>query len=163
MRRSAIIAALTALAAAAVAFAAKPPDSVTAPNAVYARRGSLGADDYVATNVAPCKSAYQLVRVTDGRLRDRAVNAVTVTNDVTLALPGRRTVAGYARSLCASISVESQGPCRVTLDGAAKVYVTDAAGGGLVLERGRHLMQVLEIGDGEYVVDLIEITEMEGE
>ena len=162
MHRGAVLAALTVLAAATLAFAAKPPDTVETQAAVYARRGSLGSDDYVATNVAPCRPSMQIVRVTDGRLRDRAVNLVTVTGDVTLSLPGRRTVAGYARTLCATLKVESDAECAVTLDGAAKVYAVDSPG-GISVGRGVHFMQVLEIGDNEYVADVHELCETEGQ
>ena len=54
MRRAALIAALAVF---GIVFAASRPDVVVKPNAIYARRGSLGANDYVATNVAPCASA----------------------------------------------------------------------------------------------------------
>ena len=40
---------------------------------------SLGANDYVVTNVAPCASAYLMNEVKAGKLRDRAVNVVTVS------------------------------------------------------------------------------------
>lgn len=49
MRRAVLIAALAAF---GVVFAASRPDVVVKPNAIYARRGSLGANDFVATNVA---------------------------------------------------------------------------------------------------------------
>ena len=161
MHKGAILAALTALGAAAFAFAAKPPDTVTTSAAAYARRGSLGANDYVATNVAPCKSAYRILRVTDGRLRDRAVNVVTVTNDVTFTTPSRRLVVGYARSFCVSISVEAEGDCRLSLDGAAKVYTPDGAG-DFSFAPGKHVMQLLEIGDNEYMAETRELIETEG-
>lgn len=162
MHKAAVLAALTALGAALAALAAGLPDTVETTAAVYARRGSLGANDYVATNVAPCKSAYRLVRVTDGRLRDRAVNMVTATNDVTLVTPQRRTVADYARAFCVTVAVGGSGGCRVTLQGASKVYRTGMFG-GLDLDRGIHFLQFLEIGDNEYVVDIQELSENGGE
>lgn len=164
MRKGAVLAALAALGAATLAFAARLPDSVSTSEAVYARRGSLGSNDYVATNVAPCNSAYRIVRVTDGRLRDRAVNVIAVTNDVTLALPGRRTTAGCARMLCAVLNVGASGECRVLLEGAAKVYATDSTD-ALSVGNGVHFLQIVEIGDNEYLADVSELreTEKEGE
>ena len=151
MRKATILAAVAALALGSAAFA-KPPDGYSTTSAAYARRGALGANDYVATNVAPCKSAYQIVRVNDGRLRDRAVNVVSVTNDVTLALPGRRTVAGYARALCVNLSVGAP-TARVTLTGAAALWGTPGTD-GLDLAEGRHFVSVVEIDDNVYLLDV---------
>lgn len=161
MRRGAVLAALTALGAAAIAFGARMPDTLARPDAVYARRGSLGANDYVATNVAPCKSAYRIFRVTDGRLHDRGMNVVTVTNDATFSLPPRRLVAGFARSFCVSVSVDADAPCRIGFTGAERIWVTDSFE-SFSLVRGRHLVQFTEIGDNEYAADVNGLVETEG-
>ena len=160
MRRATVIAVLAALGAVAVALGARLPDTVSTASATYARRGSLGANDYVATNVAPCKSAYRIVTVADGRLHDRAVNVVRVTGDVTLETPQRRTVAGYARAFCVSLSVEASGDCRIALEGPARVFVRGGAG-DLTLAPGRYVMQLLEIGENEYVAEVAELEELE--
>ena len=44
-----------------------------------ARRGALGPDDYVVTNVPPITSSYVMNEVKYGKLRDRAVNTATVS------------------------------------------------------------------------------------
>ena len=90
---------LAASAAILCALGASIPDTVTKDKVTYARRGSLGADSYVATNVVVDPPGYQLSRVADMKLRDRAVNfaAVEGTNAV-FALPGRKSAAGYARA-----------------------------------------------------------------
>ena len=159
MRRGALLAALTAFGAALIAFAARPPDSVTRGHAVYARRGSLGADSYVATNVAPCASAYLLNEATDGRLRDRAVNSASVAGDAEFALPSRRTVAGFARSFVLHLSVASNATCSVTFTGAEALYKTSGSD-GLTALRGRHVISFLEVADGRYLVDVQELVEI---
>ena len=162
MRRAAILAALAALAAASAAFAAHPPDTVTRGHAVYARRGALGADDYVATNVAPCASAYVMSRVSEGRLRDRAANVLSVTNDVALALPARRTVAGFARSFVLYLKVDADGPCRLTLTGAGRLLAADGFG-GLSYRRGEYVLTFFELDTDVYMVSSDELAEVETE
>lgn len=159
MHRGALLAALTALGAATLAFCATLPDTVGSTSAVYARRGSLGANDYVATNVAPCKSAYQIVRVADGRLRDRAVNIATVAGDAEFALPSRRTVAGFARSFVLHLSVASNVTCSVAFTGADALYKSTGSE-GLTALRGRYLITLLEVADNRYLVDVHELEEI---
>ena len=92
MRRLLLLAVLAAFSGAS---AASLPDTVTRDGVAYARRGSLGANAYVATNVVVSPPAYQLSRVAEMKLRDRCVNYASVagTNAV-FALPGRKTTAG---------------------------------------------------------------------
>ena len=95
------------------------PDTVTRDKVTYARRGSLGADSYVATNVVVDPPGYQLSRVADMKLRDRAVNfaAVEGTNAV-FALPGRKSAAGYARAFILYLDVSAEGGAAVSFTGA---------------------------------------------
>lgn len=160
MRKAIVAFALTAASAVVLGFA-PPPDSVVRGNAAYARRGSLGANDYVVTKVAPCKSAYRISAVVDGQLRDRAMNVATVTNDTAFALPARRLVAGFARSFCVSVTVASESPCRISFTGAGRIFVSDAFE-GLALSPGRHIVSFMEIGDNEYAVDVNGLSEAEG-
>jgi len=156
MLKTILFAALAATAT--VVFAA--PDVVVKPNAVYARRGSLGANDYVATNVAPCVSAYAIREVRDGQLHDRAVNMVTVEGtESEFALPFRRTVAGFARGLLVSVTATTNATVRFT--GATALYRCDG-GGPLTVEPGLNAFSLIEIGDKVYLVEvrpLIQIKE----
>ena len=97
MRRLVLLAASAAF---LCALGASIPDTVTKDKVTYARRGSLGADSYVATNVVVDPPGYQLSRVADMKLRDRAVNfAVVEGTNAVFALPGRKSVAGCARAV----------------------------------------------------------------
>lgn len=148
MRRAALLAAFAALAAAASAAT----DVIVRPNAVYARRGALGANDYVATNVAPCVSAYAIREVRDGRLHDRAVNIVTVGGtEAEFALPSRRTVAGFARALVVCATAETNAAVRFT--GANALYRSDGAD-TLELEPGLNVFSFIEIGNEAYLVEV---------
>ena len=149
MRRAALIAALAAFGA---VFAASRPDVLVKPNAIYARRGSLGANDYVATNVASCVSAYAIREVRDGRLHDRAVNVATVDGaEAEFALPSRRTVAGFARGLIVSATASTNAVVRFT--GANSLYRSDG-GDTLSVEPGLNVFSFIEIGDGDYIVEV---------
>lgn len=144
-----ILSAMLALTATAV-FAV--PDVVVKSNAVYARRGSLGANDYVATNVAPCVSAYAIRNVRDGQLHDRSVNIVTVEGtEAEFALPSRRTVAGFARGLIVSVAASTNAVIRIT--GADALYRSDG-GDSLEVEPGLNVFSFIEIGDKVYLVEV---------
>ena len=149
MRRAALIAALAAFGS---VFAASRPNVVVKPNAIYARRGSLGANDYVATNVAPCASAYAIREVRDGRLHDRAVNVATVDGtEAEFALPSRRTVAGFARGLIVSVTASTSAVVRFT--GANSLYRSDGED-TLSVKPGLNVFSFIEIGDGDYIVEV---------
>lgn len=149
MRKAVLISALAAFNA---VFATSKPDVVVKPNAVYARRGSLGSNDYVATNVAPCVSAYAIREVRDGRLRDRAVNVATVDGaGAEFALPARRTVAGFARGLIVSVTASTNAVIRFT--GANSLYRSDDED-TLSVEPGLNVFSFIEIGDGDYIVEV---------
>ena len=116
MRRLLLLAALAAFSGAS---AASLPDTVTRDGVAYARRGSLGANAYVATNVVVSPPAYQLSRVAEMKLRDRCVNYASVagTNAV-FALPGRKTTAGCARAFILYLDALDAGGCAVSFTGA---------------------------------------------
>ena len=157
MRRL-VFAAVAAAVLAAGAFG-RPADSVTRGNAAYARRGSLGSNDYVATNVAPCSSAYALCGVgAGGVLADRSVNAVSAWGDVSLAVPTNAAAPGFARSFCVYLRVDAGKSCRLTLTGAEKML--SAVGSGILeLGEGAHVLSFLELEKDVYVVDSHELTE----
>ena len=155
MRKVVLLAAVTALGA---AFAASRPDVVVKPNAVYARRGALGSNDYVVTNVAPCVSAYAIRDIRDGRLRDRAVNMVSVEGtEAEFALPARRTVAGFARGLIMSVTASTNATIRIT--GANALYRSDG-GDTLEVEPGLNVFSFVEIGNGVYLVEVRPLTQI---
>ena len=161
MRRLRLAVAFVALCAALdamLAFSAQPPDTRVQGHAVLARRGSLGANDYVATNVAPCSSAYIMHAPTDGRLRDRAVNTVSVdTTNAVFALPGRRTAEGYARAFI--VAVNSTTNAVLSFTGANGIYSPDG-GGPVRVEPGRTMFSFIEIGANEYLLETRDLGEV---
>ena len=142
---------------AALAFAAQP-DVKTDESAAYARRGSLGANDYVATNVYPCVSAYRLNTVTDTALADRSVNSVTLSGDASFAMPPVRVDGGFARAFVMFVKVPGTTPCKITFTGATKIV---ARGGvNLVFDPGESIVSVLELEDGVYLVEKDKVGEV---
>ena len=138
------------------------PDVKVKTNAVYARRGSLGADDYVVTNVAPCASAYLMHEVKAGKLCDRAVNVVTVSEaEAAFELPLKRTVEGYARAMLVAVTAECA--TRITLTGAESLWGTFPKKETLELCAGTHVLQIIEIGKAVYLVEAREIVEFKEE
>ena len=138
------------------------PDVKVKTNAVYARRGSLGANDYVVTNVAPCASAYLMHEVKAGKLRDRAVNVVTVSEaEAAFELPLKRTVEGYARAMLVAVTAECA--TRITLTGAESLWGTFPKKETLELCAGTHVLQIIEIGKAVYLVEAREIVEFKEE
>ena len=156
MRRVVFLAALAALCAAG----ANLPDTVTKDKVTYARRGSLGANSYVVTNIVVEPPSYQLSRVADMKLRDRCVNYATVegTNAV-FALPARKTVAGYARTMIVYVNATNDAGCAVEFTGANALYTTDWYDRPRI-GKGKRLFAIMEISDNEYLVDTRELEEI---
>ena len=153
-----VLAALLAAEAAFAAIAAALPDTKVESTAVLARRGSLGKDSYVVTNVPPVAVSYAIGAVgADGRLRDRCVNTATVDAETaTFALPGRRSMAGYARCLILHLDVTSADGCAVSFTGADALYTTDW-GGAPRVPKGKRIFSIMEIGNNEYLVETREL------
>ena len=156
MRRVVFLAALAALCAAG----ANLPDTVTKDKVTYARRGSLGANSYVVTNIVVEPPSYQLSRVADMKLRDRCVNYVTAegTNAV-FALPARKTVAGYARTMLVYVDATNDAGCAVEFTGANALYTTDWYDRPRI-GKGKRLFSIMEIADNEYLVETRELEEI---
>ena len=156
MRRVVFLAALAALCAAG----ANLPDTVTKDKVTYARRGSLGANSYVVTNIVVEPPSYQLSRVADMKLRDRCVNCATVegTNAV-FALPARKTVAGYARTMLVYVDATNDAGCTVEFTGANALYTTDWYERPRI-GKGKRLFSIMEIADNEYLVETRELEEI---
>ena len=157
MRRLVLLAASAAI---LCALGASIPDTVTKDKVTYARRGSLGADSYVATNVVVDPPGYQLSRVADMKLRDRAVNFASVegTNAV-FALPGRKSAAGYARAFILYLDVSAEGGAAVSFTGAAELYTTDWFTRPRI-GKGKRIFSIMEIADNEYLVETRELEEI---
>ena len=160
MRRLVFLAALSAL---SCVSAAVLPDTVTRDKVTYARRGSLGSDSYVVTNIVVEPPSYQLSRVSEMKLRDRCVNSATIdgTNAV-FALPGRKTVAGYARAIILYIDAANDAGCDVVFTGAAALYTTDW-GVAPHVPKGKRIFSIMEIADNEYLVETRELEQIQKE
>lgn len=150
------IASFTLLAACAAFWGfAPPPDSVRRGNATCARRGSLGADDYVVTNVAPCSSCYELSVPDGGMFRDRAVNALEGTGDVQVFVPTNAAAPGAARAFCVYLKAKGSG-CRLSVGGVRKVLLPDGSD-GLSFPSGEHFVSFLELEKDVFMADSREL------
>ena len=150
MRKTIAALALLAVCAAFCGFA-PPPDSVRRGNAACARRGSLGADDYVVTNVSPCSSCYELCAPDGGMLRDRAVNALEGTGEIRLLVPTNAAAPGAARAFCVYLKANGGG-CRLSVVGARKVLLPDGSD-GLSFPSGEHFVSFLELEKDVFMAD----------
>ena len=160
MRRLVLVAALAAL---SCASAAALPDTVTRDRATYARRGSLGADSYVVTNIVFDPPSYQLSRVSEMKLRDRCVNTATVSGtNAVFSLPGRKTFAGYARTLLVYIDAANDAGCTVSFTGADALYTTDWSDSPH-MPKGKHLLSIVEMADNVYLVETRQLEQIQKE
>lgn len=157
MRNPILFSALVAL---SCACGATLPDTVTRDKVTYARRGSLGADSYVVTNIVVEPPSYQLSPVADMKLRDRCVNSATVEGaSVVFALPGRKTVAGHARALLVFLDATNDGGCTVAFTGADALYTSDWIEAPKV-PKGKRIFSIVEIADNQYLVETRELEEI---
>ena len=159
MRSAALIAALAALSCAA---AAALPDTVTKDKVTYARRGSLGANSYVVTNIVVEPPSYQLSRVSEMKLRDRCVNYATVGTNAVFALPARKSVAGYARTMLVYVDVTNETGCAVRFTGADALYTTDWFSAPRI-GKGKSMFSIMEITDNQYLVEKRELEQIQKE
>lgn len=154
---------LVALSALSCVSAASLPDTVTRDKVTYARRGSLGSDSYVVTNIVVEPPSYQLSRVSDMKLRDRCVNSATAEGtNVVFSLPGRKTVAGYARAIILYLDAANETGCDVAFTGADALYTTDWSGAPHV-PKGKRIFSIMEIADNEYLVETRELEQIQKE
>lgn len=162
--RLAALAAMPALAAAAGLGSGRdtnrPPDAVSDSRAAYARRGTLGANDYVATNVFASPPYYALHAVTNGALLERAVNSATVADAAEFALPPGRLAPGHSRGLLLCLAVEAPSRVAVRVTGASRLFTTDGSS-ALAAEPGLNILSFVEIVDGVYMVEARPLTEVE--
>ena len=155
-----LLAALCVFAAPADLARVRPPDAKTSEHAAYARRGSLNADSYVATNVYPCVSAYRLHAVADGALLDRAVNFAELDGSGTAVfrLPPERRGDGFARGFMLHLASAEDRPLR--FDGDARLYLS--CGETFSAEAGRTILSFIEIAPDEYLVEVRHLTPATG-
>lgn len=156
MRR--IIVILSAVAVSLAFTFAPPPDTIVRGRTVYARRGSLGANDYVATNVVECSPSYALCVAADGRLRDRAINSVETGGDVYLAVPTNDSPTGMSRTFCVYLRTTGNAGCRVMVAGARRL-VAPSGSDGLVFGKGEFFLAFAEIEEDVFMVDTRVLTE----
>ena len=155
------LAAIVVLLICVAASGASLPDTITTDKYVLARRGSLGANSYVVTNVFPEPPAYRLSPLADSRLLDRAVNyRVVAETNATFALPQARTMEGYARAFLVYLDIVSTNGCEVAFTGASALYRTDGSG-RFKFPREKRLFSFVEITDDEYLVETRELEKME--
>ena len=103
---------------------------------------------------------YMLLSVINMKLRDRCVNYATVegTNAV-FALPARKTVAGYARTMLVYVDATNDAGCTVEFTGANALYTTDWYDRPRI-GKGKRLFSIMEIADNEYLVETRELEEI---
>ena len=160
-KAGAILAAALALIVCFAALGASLPDTITTDKYVLARRGSLGANSYVVTNVFPEPPAYRLSPLADSRLLDRAVNyRVVAETNATFALPATRTMEGYARAFLVYLDITSTNGCTIVFTGASALYRTDWSS-DLKFPKEKRLFSFVEITDNEYLVETRELEKME--
>lgn len=135
------------------------PDSKTSDQAVYARRGTLGANDYVVTNVYPCASTYLLHNVENGVLRDRAVNSASVDVDqARFTIPQVNYPRPYARGFM--LVVSSNRRTELTIEGASKLHASDGSTALPVVNQETKILSFIEIRTNEFLVEMRNLTEM---
>ena len=160
-KAGAILAAALALIVCFAALGASLPDTITTDKYVLARRGSLGANSYVVTNVFPEPPAYRISRVERDVLFDRAVNfRLVAETNIVLALPAERTMDGYARAFLVYLDITATNGCEVAFTGASALYRTDGSG-RFKFPREKRLFSFVEITDNEYLVETRELEKME--
>ena len=140
----------------------RPADGFVADDVAYARRGALGQDDYVVTNLWTQTPCYALVTGAGTTLVDRAVNRFSVTNDVSFALPGLSGGRSYdahrpARSFVVVIAIASDPAPEVAFRGARALYTAEC---DLAIGKGITILSFLEIGEGEFLVESRELTRL---
>ena len=97
------------------------------------------------------------------KLRDRCVNAATVSGtNAVFSLPGRKTFAGYARTLLVYLDAANDAGCTVSFMGADAIYTTDW-GDSPHVPKGRHVFSILEMADNVYLVETRQMEQIQKE
>jgi len=140
-----------------------PPDGFVTNGVAYARRGALGKNAYVVTNLWTDSPCYSLVPTGGTSLVDRAVNRRVVSGDTTFAVPPVPTMRTYdthrkARAFIVVTEVAADTPPEVSFTGLRRIYTLH---GDMTVGKGLTWISFMEIGDGEFVVETVPITELE--
>lgn len=138
-----------------------PADGMVTNSVAYARRGALGADDYVVTNLWMTSPAFALRANCGTQLVDRAMNRCLVTNDTVFVFPRVPPRKSYdpprlARSFVLVTEIRSETPPEISFSGMRKFYTL---GDPLRIGRGVTFLSFYEIGEEEFLVDMHELTE----
>ena len=138
-----------------------PADAYSRDEIAFARRGALGADSYVVTNVFTQMPCYALATGVTTSLVDRAVNSCSVTTDVTFVappIPTKRSVDPYrcARAFLLVINAPTNEVPEISFVGFGRLYTLD--GGALDIGKGKTLLSFIEITDGDFLVESREIS-----
>ena len=141
------------------------PDAKERDEVSFARRGTLGTDDYVVTNVVPQLPAYMLVEEQSTALVDHAVNRFDLAGDTVFTVPAapvKREVDPYraARGLLLVLSVGDGTVPKVSFDGCAGIYTTDGSK-EITLVKGVNIISLMEIGSDSFMAEIRELTEVE--
>lgn len=131
----------------------------------FARKGALGSDSFVVTNVVPSLPAYSLQERESTNLVDRAINRYTLMEDVSFVLPPapqRRATDDYrsARGFILLATVTTDSPPSISFIGAKKI-VSDDWTNKIKLLKGENLISFMEISDGVFLVETAQLTEIQ--
>ena len=131
----------------------------------FARKGSLGSDSFVVTNVVPSLPAYSLQERESTNLVDRAINRYTLIEDVSFVLPPapqRRATDDYrsARGFVLLATVTTDSPPSISFIGAKKI-VSDDWTNKIKLLKGENLISFMEINDGVFLIETAQLTEIQ--
>lgn len=139
-------------------------DDYTRDEVAFARKGSLGGDSYVVTNVVPMAPAYMLASADSTNLVDRAINRFTPKGDTAFIMPpppAKRECDAYrnARSFLLFVTVTNDTPPAVSFIGAKRL-VSDDWSESVRLSKGENLLAFMELADGVFLVEAGELTEI---
>ena len=148
-------------------FTSNTPDTKTRDEVRFTRKGALGNNDYVVSDVYPPLPSYALVTEPTTQLVDRAVNLITLERDTTFVMPPepvKRTVDSYraARSFILRVAITNQTPPKVWFDGCEKLVSTSGEN-SIDLTRGENLLSFIEIGTGTFMVEMRDLTQISNE
>jgi len=153
----------TAAARADLGSGGHPADGFVTNGVAYARRGALGGDSYVVTNLWTDPPSYALVVTGGAAVVDRAVNRRVVSGRTVFAVPPvpvKRTYDAWrpARSFVIVTEIADDPPPEVSFSGFSRIYTIH---GDLTVGKGVTWISFLEIGDGEFVVETTPISQLE--
>lgn len=136
-------------------FAVHPPDGFVRDEAAYARRGALGADHYVVTNVTVMHPSYLLVTTATTNLTDRAMQSYQLDAATTFVLPPpspKREADLWrpVRSFLLALTVQTDTAPEVRFVGAGRIYHGD---GDFSLSKGLNLLQFIEFAEGDFLIE----------